>query len=152
MNNLPPPILQTETRLKWLASLLYPFFLIKEKYEQYIFEKKYEARVTGQLMVLENYLNRIYDTEMRRIRIITKQQYEYYVPLAQEHYINENKFLGLLEENAEDNYIALQGESNIDEGKDFIIVTPDDTTQEVKKNIFGFAKKYTPLGIILQVK
>ncbi|MGL6022473.1 MAG: hypothetical protein ACRC0A_05160 [Chitinophagaceae bacterium] len=152
MNNLPPPILQTEIRLKWLTSLLYPFFLIKEKYEQYIFEKKYEARVTGQLMVLENYLNRIYDTEMRRIRIITKQQYEYYVPLAQEHYINENKFLGLLSEKIEDNYLPLAGETNIDISNDFVIITPIDTTEEIKKNIFGFAKKYTPLGIILQVK
>ncbi len=66
-----PPTLRTVVRCGWMAALAAPLDKMWQVYDLWRTEARYAAAVTGQKIVLEAYLNRIFDPTQKRITIST---------------------------------------------------------------------------------
>ncbi len=66
-----PPQLQKPKHFSWLKALLFPILSLKETFIQYRLDTLKKMHYNGQVIVLENLLNDLYDATLRRIRIVT---------------------------------------------------------------------------------
>ena len=66
-----PPSLRKPVRLAWLDALTAPVRQMWEEYRYFRDEARYAAAVTGQKIVLEAYLNRLFDPMLKRIYLRT---------------------------------------------------------------------------------
>lgn len=101
-----PTFLRKPLRMAWLEALLAPFAAMWTTYAGWRAEKYYEANVTAQTLSMEAYLNRLFDTVEKRIRIRHGEDKGVYVSLRSEGY---DLYYIDGEEGA---FIALEGEQD----------------------------------------
>ncbi len=70
IRQLLPTFLRTPIRIAWLEALLAPLTALWATYVLWRSERMYEAYTTCQTISMEAYLNRLFDPERQRIRII----------------------------------------------------------------------------------
>lgn len=71
LNQYLPPFKKQLNRVKWLRALLKPIKTLHTSLLTYRSEINRKARINGQTIVLENYLNDLFDSSDRRIYIET---------------------------------------------------------------------------------
>lgn len=65
-----PIVLRKPKMLAWLKALFQPAITLKDMFLLFMGVARREARLNGQVIVLENYLNDLFDSSQRRIRIV----------------------------------------------------------------------------------
>lgn len=74
-----PPILRKPKRKAWLESLLKPFYGLITMFLAFIESSRYEVSITGQVAILQMYLNNALDVTLRRILIIDRSSIGVYI-------------------------------------------------------------------------
>ena len=136
-----PPILRTPVRVAWLSSLTAALEKIWADYDRFRTEARYAAAVTGQKIVLEAYLNRLFDPEMRRIRITYGQDAGLWVDYnadsdGGDEYLYDGVAVGSKEQGA------------ADESEDFTVEIPAGTDPEAVRSIVN---KYAIIGVTFNI-
>jgi len=78
---LTPPFWRTAFQLGWLESLLSPLKTVNESFVSWVTSKRVELTYNGQTIHLERMLNDIFDSSLRRIKIIHStdlRDYDYF--------------------------------------------------------------------------
>lgn len=131
-----PPILRTPIRQAWLCSLLAPLRAMWGQYDAYRTEARYAAAVTGQKIVLEAYLNRLFDPLEKRIYLRTGSDFGVWVAYDPAHdqggqFVSDGMAIG--SKNQKDTAF----------GYDFIVEVPPGVDTEAVRTV---VKKYAVIG------
>lgn len=139
-----PSFLRTPTRILWLETLASPLEKLFEEFKDYRKKKEFEARMTGQTLLLQEYLNRSLDAEQRRILIKHRQDAGRYLPRQADKGYEKIYFL-LLEEKDQDSLKGLDPyfHLRIDENHsafsdvDFLVCLPNESDAQKAKIIIN---------------
>ncbi len=74
-----PLVLRNPKHLAWLNSLMKPIETLKNDFLVFVKWARREARMNGQVIVMQDYLNDLFDTELRRIRIYDNSGREFII-------------------------------------------------------------------------
>lgn len=74
-----PPLLRRPKRKAWIETLLKPFYGFVTMFLAFIQSCRYEVSITGQVTILQMYLNNALDITLRRILIIDRSQIGNYI-------------------------------------------------------------------------
>lgn len=119
-----PTALRQPIHIAWLNSLLSP---ITTEWLQYVLwrkDKLYEAHVTSQTISIQAYLNRLFDPELKRIKVNHGETNEFYISLWSE---TDGPYI-LADEGI---FLSLEGEISSEVLDGFIVEIPKgiDATQ-----------------------
>jgi hypothetical protein len=138
IRQLLPTFSRKPLRLAWLDTMLSPHANAWNEYIDWRLDKYYESNVTCQVISIEAYLNRLFDSEQKRIQVI-------------DAYFNEIVYIALREENYDNLYI------DGDEGKiiyleseqtgNGFIVNIDEALADYAAQIAGIVEKIRALGV-----
>lgn len=74
-----PPVLRNPKRKAWVETLLKRFYGLITMFLAFIESCRYEVSITGQVTILQMYLNNALDITLRRILIIDRSQIGNYI-------------------------------------------------------------------------
>ena len=74
-----PPLLRRPKRKAWIETLLKTFYGFVTMFLAFIQSCRYEVSITGQVTILQMYLNNALDITLRRILIIDRSQIGVYI-------------------------------------------------------------------------
>ncbi|MDR1199070.1 MAG: hypothetical protein LBK94_08700 [Prevotellaceae bacterium] len=138
IRQLLPTFSRKPLRLAWLDAMLSPFVRMWNEYVAWRTDEYYEAHVTCQIVSMEAYLNRLFDSTLKRIAII-------------DAYFDESIYVALVEENYDDMYIdgddgAIIYLAEETTGNGFIVSVPEELS-DFAPEIRGVVEKIRPLGV-----
>lgn len=136
-----PPILRTPVRVAWLSALTAALEKMWDDYERFRTEARYAAAVTGQKIVLEAYLNRLFDPSAHRIRITYGQDAGLWVDYdadsdGGDEYLCDGVAVGSNDQN------------DSDTGADFTVVIPEGVDPAAVRSVVN---KYAIIGVTFNV-
>lgn len=142
--------LRTQEWVRLLEILSEPLFRNRDEFEVWKSDVLFELELTPMLCDLEYYLNRRFDPELKRIRIIeddTTSEFDYFLEEAQQH-----EFDYFISENVNDgkyNYFVTESNASFEE--DFLIKCPEEIKTSYESQIFARVKRILPPTIIFRV-
>lgn len=119
-----PIQLRKANMLSWLICLFAPFERLKGEFITFINQTKYNLKITGQVIVLQNYLNDKFDFLQRRIVLTENEVQNLYLWNTNEGQTNPNVFF--LSENNINPIITFIDEQNSTQFYDFTIEAPQE--------------------------
>lgn len=133
-------------RVKWLQYILKPLDTLMQSYNNTRFEQIIKANVTGQVKLLQWYLNNLFDNELRRIRIYHASDGGYFIHNHEES--TPGYLLAYNEiEGGGDTYIYLNSELLGVLNKFYIEVPPNVNNIELT----GVVEKYKAAGKLFEI-
>lgn len=138
---LMPSILQKPRHLAWLKALLAPLMEIHEEFKIFRVEFNRRLRYNGQVIVLENLLNNLFDIDDRGILVQTNPS-----GLSQIYLFNkeENQVPNYIYQKAEGKPIYIfQKNENLQQIWDFEVIVPDGIlTAEQERQLKAITNKH----------
>ena len=133
-----PPILRNPKMLAWLKSLFTPIQTLKMSMLAFFSYARREARMNGQVIVLENYLNDTFDSLLRRIRIKDNSDRYFYKS-------NVNPYMLSSIESANPKPLYIPSLTDFNFSVDFVVKTPFATTDRAfyKSSVNAYTFPYT---------
>lgn len=110
--------------LSWLLCLFAPFERLKGEFITFINQTKYNLKITGQVIVLQNYLNDKFDFLQRRIVLGENEVQNLYLFYENEGQTNPNLFF--LSENNTNPALTFIDEQDLTQNYDFTIQVPQE--------------------------
>lgn len=119
-----PIRLRGSNMLSWLLCLFAPFERLKGEFITFINQTKYNLKITGQVIVLQNYLNDKFDFLQRRIVLGENEVQNLYLFYENEGQTNPNLFF--LSENNTNPALTFIDEQDLTQNYDFTIQVPQE--------------------------
>ena len=117
-----PPILRKPKMLAWLKALFTPIQTLKTSMLAYFTYARREARMNGQVIVLENYLNDTFDSALRRIKIKDNSGRAFYKSSVNAYTLSS------IESVSKSKTLYIPSLSDFNFSVDFVVKTPFATT------------------------
>lgn len=151
-----PSFLRTPTRFQWLWALSSPLEDLFEEFKDYRKYKEFKARMTGQTLLLQEYLNKLLDPRQKRILIKHRQDMGRYITMRAEKGYDRIYFL-LLEEKDQASFkdldpyfhLTLDEKYSVFIDVDFLVYLPDKSDPQAAKIIIN---RYKTAGKSFTIK
>lgn len=139
--HLLPPVLRKKRLFAFLKVLVYPFFLLIERFKQYREESIRKMQINGQVIFIEKILNDTYFLRNREIYITDIEERQQYMNTREEG--DALISLSMRDEGAEPVYFQMRGEGNID--GNYIVNVPSFLEAHIEE-IKRICTMYKPSG------